>query len=120
MTVGMAAANNPPSLFRRAALNTRSLKWNSRSGNMLSPFCGNLSEQVPGRLLKANVTGDNRDSTEIPSGRGFESNRLVTTPVYSLAEKNAISQNPYTQRVGPLPSSSYDWFAGLEDMDLCQ
>ncbi len=46
---------------------------------MLSPFCGNPSEQVPGRLLKANVTGDNRDSTEIPSGRGFESNRLIAT-----------------------------------------
>jgi hypothetical protein len=26
MTVGMAAANNPPSPYRRAALNTRSLK----------------------------------------------------------------------------------------------
>jgi len=34
MMDGMEAANNPPSLFSRVTLNTRSLKWKSRWGNM--------------------------------------------------------------------------------------
>ncbi len=47
------SCEQPSITVQAGTLNTRSLKWNSRSGNMLSPFCGNLSEQVPGRLLKS-------------------------------------------------------------------
>jgi hypothetical protein len=52
MTAGVAAANNRPSLFRRAALNMRSLKWKSRWGDILSPFCATSREQVRDRLHK--------------------------------------------------------------------
>src|SRR5258708_4456009 len=76
MTVGVAAAKNRPSLFRRAALNRRSLKWKSRWEDMLSPSCENPRKQERNRLLKPGVI-----KSPLHSQMGL---RNWTTPMASI------------------------------------
>jgi len=52
MPAGTAAASNPPSPFKRAALNTQNPKWKWRWGSTLSPFYAKLNHQAQVRRRK--------------------------------------------------------------------